>query len=205
MEQSDILSARVRWLAIATGFASALALFPILALFYPALLIVGGIIQPRSPSAGRWLVWAGAAELWAIFITYDIYVLFPHPFTPFYMGLTFLISNVLLLWYSAELIADGLNRLRARRSSARAQPAPVGWAAWIVAAVLNFLVVWCVYGIISWHRQPGDLRVPDTALHTPWMPLLATAVIAIALDISLTRNAIELRRARERGTSRTSK
>jgi hypothetical protein len=55
MEQIDTFSARVRWLAIATGFASALALFPILALLYPALLIVGGIIQPRSPSAGRGL------------------------------------------------------------------------------------------------------------------------------------------------------
>jgi hypothetical protein len=143
--------------------------------------------------------------LWAIFITYDIYVLFPHPFTPFYMGLTFLISNVLLLWCSAELIADGLNRLRARRSSARAQPAPVGWAAWIIAAVLNFLVVWSVYGIISFHRLPGDPRVPDTALHTPWMPLLATAVIVIAFDISLARRIIGLRYARTRELARISK
>jgi hypothetical protein len=131
-------------------------------------------------------------------------VLFPHPFTPLYMGLTFLVSTALLLWCSAELIADGLNRLRARRSSARAQPSPVGWAAWIVAAVLNFEVVWSVYGIISFHRQPGDPRVPDVALHTPWMQLLATAVIVIAFDISLARKVIELKRARVRELPRIS-
>jgi hypothetical protein len=135
--------------------------------------------------------------LWAVLITYDVYVIFPHPLSqPLLMTVPFSVATVLLIWCSAELIADGLNRLRARRSSARAQPSPVGWAAWVVAAVLNFLVVWSVYGIISFHRQLGDPRVPDTALHTPWMQLLATAVIVIAFDISLIRGVVQLRRAR---------
>ena len=49
MGQIDIFPERLRWVAIATGAASALALFPILFLLYPALLIVGGIIQPSFP------------------------------------------------------------------------------------------------------------------------------------------------------------
>jgi hypothetical protein len=44
MEQTDIFSERIRRLAIATGIVSALALFPIFFLLYPALLIVGGMI-----------------------------------------------------------------------------------------------------------------------------------------------------------------
>jgi hypothetical protein len=49
MEQTDILSQRIRRLAIATGITSALALFPIFFLLYPTFLIVGGIIQPSLP------------------------------------------------------------------------------------------------------------------------------------------------------------
>jgi hypothetical protein len=202
MEQIGIFSARVRWLAIATGVASALALFPILALLYPALLIVGGIIQPRSPSAGRWLVWAGAAELWVILITYDVFVIFPHPLSqPFLMTSTFSLATVLLLWCSGELIADGLNRVRARRSSPRARPSPVGWAAWAVAAVLNFLTVWSAHGIISWHRHPDTPGLPDNGFYSFGF-LLVTGVIVIAFDISLITRVAQMRRARAAGISR---
>jgi hypothetical protein len=52
LDSADVFSPRMRWLAIATGIASALALFPVLDLLCPVLLIVGGIIQPRFPSTG---------------------------------------------------------------------------------------------------------------------------------------------------------
>jgi hypothetical protein len=63
MEQTEIFPKRIRGLAIATGIASGFALFPALLLQCPALLIVGGIIQPRFPRTGRWFVWAGAIAL----------------------------------------------------------------------------------------------------------------------------------------------
>ena len=47
------------------------ALLPILFFLYPGLLIVGGIIQPRFPTAGKWFVWVGAASLWVDVIVYD--------------------------------------------------------------------------------------------------------------------------------------
>jgi hypothetical protein len=50
MEQTAIFSPRIRWVAIATGVASGLALFPILFFLYPGLLIAGGYIQPRFPT-----------------------------------------------------------------------------------------------------------------------------------------------------------
>jgi hypothetical protein len=195
MEQTVIFSKRMRWLAVATGATSALALFPILFLLYPALLIAGGIIQPRFPRAGRWFVWAGAAELWAVLITYWIKVLSPHPFQLLYMGLTFSISTVLLIWCSAELVADGLNRLRARRTKPPARPSPVGWSAWIVAVVLNLVAGWSSYSLVSWHRQPGDPRLPDTGSY-PFGMLLVTAAIVIAFDISLITRVVKLRSER---------
>jgi hypothetical protein len=195
MEQTEIFSRRIRCVATAAGVASALALFPILHLLYPALLIIGGIYQPRFPSTGRWLVWVGAAELWPVLITYDLYVLFPHPFQPLYMGLTFSASTVLLIWCSAELIVDGINRLRVHLSMPKAELQPAGWGAWIVAAVLNFMVVWMAYGLIGWHRQPNPIA-PD--IHVFLTPLV-TAVIVITFDISLIGRVAKLRRIR-RGT-----
>ena len=195
MEQSDIFSARIRWRAFATGVASALALFPILDLLYPPLLIAGGLMQPRFPTTGKWFVWIGAAELWPVLITYDVYVLLPHPFQPLYMGLTFSASTVLLVWCSAELIVDVINRRRVRRSVPRAEPQPVGWGAWIVAAALNATVGWSVYGLISWHHELNPSAPPDTPLYAFWTPLV-TAVIAIAFDVSLIGRVVELQRIR---------
>src|SRR5271154_984328 len=109
MEKSDLFPQRVRWLAIATGIASALALFPVLFLLHPAFLITGGIIQPRHPRAGRWLVWIGAANLVVITLLYDA-MLYPHPWLqPHYMTVAFSASTILLLWCYAELVVDGLN------------------------------------------------------------------------------------------------
>ena len=188
MEQTDIFPKRIRWVAIATGVASALALFPILFLLYPTLLIVGGIIQPRFPSTGRWLVWAGAANLGVVLITYDL-MLFPHPLLqPYYMMLIFPVSTILLAWCSAELIADGLKRMRTRRSVSSAEPRPVSWGAWIVAVVLNLLIGWYVYSLPSWPRHSGHL-------YTFGAPLVQ-GVIVVAFDISLIRRVVRLRSAR---------
>jgi len=204
MEQTDIFSRRIRWLAVAAGLASTLALFPILFFLYPALLIVGAVIQPRFPRAGRWFVWAGTAELCAVLIIYDVSVLFPHPLSQsHYMTRTFSVSTILILWCSAELVADGLNQLRIRRSMPHTEPSPVGWGEWIVALVLNFVIGWSGYGLVSWHSQPHNSHLPDTGFYPLCMPLV-TAVIVIAFDISLARRVIELKHARARESARMS-
>lgn len=197
MEKTDIFSARIRWVAIATGIASALALFPILYLLYPALLIAGGLIQPRFPTIGKWFVWVGAAELWPVLITYDVYVLFPHPFQLLYMGLTFSALTALLIWCSVELIADGINRLRLRGSMPQAQSQPVGWGVWIFGTVLNFMAVWMAYGLIGWGRQPDHIAADIHLFLTP----LVTAVIVIAFDISVIGRVAKHRRIRRAAAS----
>lgn len=184
----------MRWLAVAAGLASALALFPIFFLLYPCLLIVGGVIQPRFPSTGRWLAWAGAAESCVALITYDAHLLFPHPLNqPLFTTLTFPAATILVIWCLAELIADGTNRLRVRRSMLRAEPRPVGWGMWMVAAALNFVIVWSGYGLVSWHRQAGNSRISNIDLST-FCELLVTAVIIISFDVALARRVIQIKR-----------
>lgn len=194
MEQTDTFSERIRRLAIATGVAAALALLPILAFLYPALLIAGGIIQPRFPTAGKWFVWAGAANLAVVVISYDL-MMSPHPWrqpkSPAYMVLTFWATTVLLVWCSAELIVDGLKRIRAWRSMPPAEPQPVSLGIWILAVVLNLIICKEAAGWLlapSWHRPPVDV-------YTLGMPLVQ-AVIVVAFDISLMRRVVKLRRAR---------
>jgi hypothetical protein len=69
---AGIITARTRWLAVATGFLTAVAAIFAGGLFLliPAPLILGAIIQPRFPRAGRGLICAGA--LWLTFWTFDI-------------------------------------------------------------------------------------------------------------------------------------
>jgi len=195
MEQTDIFSARIRWLAIATGVASALALLPILFLLNPALLIAGGLIQPRFPTTGKWFVWVGAANLWRVVIVYDAMMLqdlWGQTKSPELMVLTFPATTVLLAWCSVELVADALRRMRARRAMPPAEPRPVSRGAWICAVVLN---LWL--GSLA----AGRVLVPIWYRHTVIFYIVVglgnqLGIIVVAFDIFLIWRVIKLRRAR---------
>jgi len=193
MEQTDILPERIRRLAIATGIASALALFPIFFLLYTALLIVGGAIQPRYPIAGKWLVWAAVANLGVVVVSYDA-MMSPHPWrqptSPAYMVLTFWATTALLIWCSAELTVDGLRRIWGRRSMPPRAPRPAGPGAWILAVVLTLFVGWNAKG---WLLEPSRFRNPDI-FYTLGLAIVQ-AVIVAAFDISLIRRVPRLRSA----------
>ncbi|MGA8500038.1 MAG: hypothetical protein WB683_00685 [Candidatus Sulfotelmatobacter sp.] len=201
MEQVDILSKRIRWLAIATGVASALALFPILFLLYPALLTVGGIIQPRSPVTGRWFVWVGAAMLGPVLMLYDIMILQdafssgPYTSTPILMLITFPPATILFIWFCAELAADSIKRIRFWRAMPPTEPRPVNWSEWIIAIVLNALMGWSIGGFLGWYRDRGDHRL-DTSGRVGVTTSLVLLAIVLASDVSLVRRVFKLRRAR---------
>jgi hypothetical protein len=158
---TDIFSARIRWVAIATGVASALALFPALFLLPPALLIAGGLMQPRFPTTGKWFLWVGAANLWVLVIVYDGMMIQDsrgHTETPEYMLLTFLATTVLLIWCSVELVSDAIKRMSARRSMLPVDPRPIGRGLWVLAVVLNLALCRLAVGWIlapGWYGGPG--------------------------------------------------
>ena len=197
MEQTDVFCARIRWVAIATGIAGALALLPLLFFLYPALLIVGGIIQPRFPTTGKWFVWAGAANLGVVVMTYDVMMfqdLRDQTKSPAYMVLTFLPTTMLLIWCSAELVADGLKRIRSRRSLPPAEPRPVSWGVWVVAAALNLWLGWVAAG---WVLAPSRYGHTDSLFAL--MMALLQALPVVAFDIFLIGRVVKVRRARRAG------
>jgi hypothetical protein len=191
----EIFPQRIRMLAVAVGIASAFALFPVLLLLYPALLIVGGIIQPRFPSAGKWFVWAGAIMLGPVLVTYDV-MLFPHPFVqPGYVTLIFLIfpaATVLLLWCYAELVIDGVARMRARGSLPAAETHPVGWVAWIVAVALSLWMARGLYGFLGGYHSGDHQGTPSVLVATAMM--LSSVVIVLAFDVWLISRTVKSRR-----------
>ena len=189
MERTDIFSERIRRLAITTGIASSLALFPILFLLYPALLIVGGMIQPRYPTMGKWFVWAGAANLWIVVIEYDAMMsLHPwrQPESPVNMVVPFWATTVLLIWCSGELVVDGIRRMRARGSLIPAEPRPVSLVVWIIAGVLSVFVGRQAAG---WVLHPSWYRHSDI-FYLLWSTVVQ-AVLVVAFDISLIRRVVE--------------
>jgi hypothetical protein len=194
MEETDIFSARIRWVAIATGVASALALFPILFLLFPALLIAGGYIQPRFPTLGKWFVWASAANLWVVVILYDVMMLrdlWGHTRSPEYMVLAFSAATVLLAWCSVELVADALKRIRCRTSMPPVEPRPVSLGLWIFAVGLN---LWFGRQAAGWVLAPS-LYCPSGNCY-PLAMALVQEVVVVAFDISLIWRLVKLRRAR---------
>jgi len=83
------------------------ALMPIVFVANPAILIVGGALQPQFPGAGRWLACVGIAEIWVVLMTYQIHILIllRHPLEqPRRMVVVFTIATVLLAWTTIELL-----------------------------------------------------------------------------------------------------
>jgi hypothetical protein len=198
MEQTAIFSRRIRWVAIATGVASALALFPILFLLQPALMIAGGLLQPRFPTTGKWFVWTSAANLWAVVIVYDRMMfqdLWSQTKTPEYIVLAFSATTVLLTWFSVELVADALRRMRARRAIPPAEPRPMSRGVWIFAAVLNLLLGWELllgWGATEWVLASSWYRY-SVIFYNLAMPGNLAVIIVVAFDISVIWRVVKLR------------
>lgn len=187
-----MFSRRLRWLVVATGLVAAIALFPIVFLLYPAILVAGGALQPRFPKTGRWFAWIGIAELWVVFITYGLRVFFPHPLLqPRYMILAFSFTVPLLIWCSAELVADVLKQRRDLRSVRATVSEPMRTSVWIATGI-SLYAAWDAYTLLAWYFQSRD-HMADAELCAFWMRLVLI-VIVIAFDISLVRRALEMKR-----------
>jgi len=97
---SGIVVPRTRWLVVATGCFTAVAGslgFGLGFAIVPSFLIVGALMQPRCPRAGRGLICAGA--LWLSFWVFGVgvFMLHEHQSTdpPSVVGLT--LTSVLLV------------------------------------------------------------------------------------------------------------
>jgi hypothetical protein len=163
--------------------------------------IAAGYIQPRFPITGKWFVWAGAANRWPLVIVYDL-MMFPNPWgqtkesviqESVIMVVPFAVTTLLLRWCSVELVADGLKRMRALRSTTPpTEPHPVSLSIWILAAVLNLLLGWSTSG---WVLAPSRSQSPGNFYPTLAMSLVLDLTI-VAFDISLIWKVAKTRRLR---------
>ena len=195
MEQHDVLSTKIRRLAVAVGIsAAALSCFlsPLAALA-PALLPLGAALQPNLPAHGKrivkWFIWAWALG-WSPYLVGIGFMLLlnnlPHAHYFVVLKVLSAVSALLILWWDIELIVDGARRIRMWRSAPAQEPRPVSLGLWILAVALNLWIGWGLVNVISIYHGVGDLYM--------LLMSLVLTVIVIAFDIHLTWRVVKLRR-----------
>lgn len=200
MEQSEIFSRKIRWLAIAVGIAVA-ALFSFLsplAAAVPLLLPLAVVLQPSLSDLGRrlvmWFVWVWALGwtpgLVALSIqgVPDILHRTTHDFVVLSVLSLMAVSVLLILWWDIELIIDGVRRIRIWRSAPGQRALPVSLVQWILAAVLTLWSGWVLIRTIGIYHGVGDIYALVMSI--------VEVVIAVAFDFYLTWRIAKLRRNR---------
>jgi hypothetical protein len=198
MEQSDVFSRKIRWLAIAVGLSAA-ALFcflsPVAALV-PALLPLGAALQPSLPDPGKqivkWFIWVWAFG-WSQGLAVLSFLMLNNTFprTHYFVVLRVLstLSALLILWWDIELIIDGVRRIQIWRSAPVQEPRPVSLGLWMFAVALNLWMGGGLVGMISIYRSvAGETYALAMSI--------VEALIVVAFDVYLTWRVAKLRRAR---------
>jgi hypothetical protein len=184
MNEDDIFSRRIRWLAILAGVVDAAFLFfgsPLSSLS-PLILILAVVLQPRLPLLGRWITWIWAA-IWTLNmvpLSYALLLSFP-PYRDAAVILPsclLLLSTVLFLWLDLELIAEAIKRMRDHRSRALEEP-PVSRSMLIFCVILN---AWAVASAITVLSRGYQVRSPNQIVK-----VFVWAAAAIALDATVVR------------------
>ncbi|MBV9769125.1 MAG: hypothetical protein JOZ32_06115 [Bryobacterales bacterium] len=181
----DIVSAKLRWLAILAGCFS--AVFGVTAFGAP-FLILGAAIQPRARTTGRWLMWLGALLLSLIVVPFGTGAVFEGAkrlgrdnwsFTIFPL---FVVSTALVYWCDIALVVEAL-RLK-RNKWARGS---LDWLVWIAAIVLSTWCVWQDLDTARAYQRLNGLRI-DLILTTVGLDTLI-----FCFDVALIIHAIKSR------------
>lgn len=151
---TEIMLGRARGVAIAAGCVAGMFLMFLspLALIFSAPLILGALVQPRSPRSGRSLMWVGALVLSCLTLFYSVLIV-RQGLRYFDLGeitiyVVSVATTVLVIWCDVELV---LEAIKARRTVRTIQPrttlvgegvawlVAIGLSAWIFPAVPNNL------------------------------------------------------------------
>jgi hypothetical protein len=186
---AGVVSAKVRWLAIAAGCSA--ASFGV-AGFGLCFLILGAAIQPRAPITARWLMWIGALLLTLLEVSLAPEMILEGAKllrsghgtegAPAY-GLLLYLSTILVIWCDVALVMDGL-----RRRGSQWVRGSLDWVVWIVASALS---TWCVLTSTSAthaYWRLGGLR-PDIVLAQ-----VGFDAVILVFDLALIVHAIRTRR-----------
>ena len=172
-----VVSGKIRWLAVLTGGFTAVAGslgFTWGSAIVPAILIVGAIVQPRFPRAGRLLMCAGALSLsfWVLCFGIFIFPEDPFPFTNRSGALVFnLVSVLLVALCDVALVTDEVKSRRTRRETKAEIVSVSSSTRWLVGAAgcltaatftfdygLGLLSVFLIVGALVAGRFPRSGR-----------------------------------------------
>lgn len=124
--QNRILPSRLRWLAVAAGCVSGIALVSFVALAaFGILPIVGAAIQGRIPRVERMVLYVGAAALIYLVVPFGLIVLrdtiktgfFRLDFVALTLTLAWILSPPLVIWCNVALVAEAVRERRTRRAA----------------------------------------------------------------------------------------
>jgi hypothetical protein len=168
IQKMDRLGARIRWLALATGCFSAGAS---LALGLPflvesAFLVLGALVQRRSPLPGRWLIWVSAFSMSVKACQFGVATL-PEIVKAGVVSvpvLAILLELAVLVGCDVALVMDAANP--AGRDSASGQPPPgsLDWVVWIAAVALSAYYLSMSVLAVRPYRLYGRLDILVTAV-----------------------------------------
>jgi len=184
-QHGDIISAKIRWLAIAAGCFS--VIFGAAA-FGSLFLILGTIVQPRASTSGRWLMWIGTILLTTTVISFGPGVILEQV-TLLRQGgkigvfIIFVIATVLVLWCDVVMLKDALrvsHNLWARGS--------LDWLVWVAAIALTAVCAWTGRLTVDMYKQGTGLGL-DNLLFT-----VGLDVIVGLFDVALMIHAVKRRR-----------
>lgn len=220
-EPLGLVASRTRWLVVAAALfatAAGFTLGGLLLLPLASFMILGAVVQPRSPRSGRWLMWTSASLLTLHFLPASVVLLSgifrtPPPIVTLsgtprnpvpYVDLValgiislWLVSSLLVMWCDAELVIDAWKLRAAPREVERGF---LGIADWFLCLVATGLSLWwfpaCVRAVPLYRRYGG--------LNTLLLTLAASAIIAL-LDVALVIDVVKTRHARQSGTKPTFK
>lgn len=189
---------RVRGVAIAAGCVAGIFFMfqSLLAPIFSAPLILGVLVQPRSPHLGRWLIWVGAVVLSCLTLFLSIGIVLGGIRYFDSMGVTvYLVSvatTILVTWCDVELILDAVKQTRTARII-KPRSTLVGEAlAWLAAIGLS---AWVFPGIL-WNLRAPPPDYPRASYLINLALSLPIQFVVIAFDVWLIIRAAKMRRAR---------
>ena len=184
---NDIAPAKLRWLAGVTGclVATTSVLLQWTDPVGPAFLALSAAIQPRSPRAGRWLMWVSALSMNVL--SYAIAVRFLSDLKTGLITLSALaiyLALALVLCCDVALVMDVTSRTH--RQAERDQVSPgsnLDWLVWIAALVLSSYFFWRSVHAVRAYQLNGRIDLLLIAL--------GLDMIALFFDIALIIHAVK--------------
>lgn len=197
-ETTEIMPYRVRGVAIAAGCVAGIFFMfqSLLAPIFSAPLILGVLVQPRSPHLGRRLMWVGAVVLSCLTLFLSIGVVLDGIRYFDSMGVTiYLVSvatTILVTWCDAELILDAVKQARIIKPRSTLVAEALVWLAAIG------LSAWVFPGIL-WNLRAPPPDYPRASYLINLALSLPIQLVVIAFDLWLIIRATKMRRARHAG------